>query len=59
MYIVLLWKFNIRKHFAKMWYSRAIKFANISENKVLMNNREFLQFMFWTITKAEGEVGIP
>ena len=34
-------KLYIRKHFARMLNSRAIKFANISENKVHANNSEF------------------
>ena len=41
MHDVFLFKFYICKHFARMLNSRGIKFANISENKVLANNSEF------------------
>ena len=41
MHYISLCKLYIRKYFVRMLNSRAIKFANISENKVLSNNSEF------------------
>ena len=41
MHYIFLCELYIRKLFARMLNSRAIKFANISENKVLANNIEF------------------
>ena len=41
MHYIFLCKLYIRKHFERMLNLRAIKFANISENKVLANNNEF------------------
>ena len=41
MYHIFLCKLYIQKHFARMLNSSELKFANISENKVLANNSEF------------------
>ena len=41
MHYIFLCERYIQKHFARTLNSQAINFANISENKVLANNREF------------------
>ena len=41
MHYIFLCELYIRKHFARMLNSRVIKYAKISENKVLVNNSEF------------------
>ena len=46
MHYNFLCELYIRKHFVRMLNLQAIKFANISENKILTNTSEFTVFKF-------------